>query len=263
MYSVLLISFKGILRDKLYQGIVLTTVLFLTIPATSTFSLRQVAALATTLSLSLTSFILLLISVFLGGTSLWKDIERKYVYSALGMPMRRSSYLVGKYLGICGFLFLTACVLGLMAIAAVYFAAAAYPPDKPILWANLGWAILLDGLKYSLLVAVAFMLSTLSTSFFLPIFGTIAVFLAGSATQEVFDYLHTTQGQELPATTIATAKALYFLLPNLSAFDLSTHAIYGLPISTPGLLLVLGYGICYISILLCLACLFFSRRDLQ
>ncbi|AGF78813.1 hypothetical protein UWK_02273 [Desulfocapsa sulfexigens DSM 10523] len=263
MFSVFLISFKGVLRDKLYQGIVCTAVIFLTIPAASTFSLRQVAALATTLSLSLTSFILLLISVFLGGTSLWKDIERKYVYSTLGMPITRTSYLLGKYFGIIGFVLITALFLAIMTVGAIWFAAAAYPPDRPILWNNIAIAIFFDALKYSLLIAIAFVLSSVSTSFFLPIFGTIATYLAGSATQEVFDYIHTDQGQQLSVVTIQVAKYLYYILPNFSAFDLSSQATYGLTLNSSSLLLITSYGVSYIGIILGIACLLFSQREMQ
>ena len=263
MQQIFLITMKGIYRDRLYMGFLFIAILFFLIPPASTFSLRQVAALATTLSLSLTSFILLLIAVFLGGTSLWKDIERQYVFSALGMPITRSQYILGKFLGIAGFLFLTAMILGILSYGAVWSAAAAYPPYRAIGWSTIGVSIFFTCLKYCLLVAVAFTLSTVSTSFFLPVFGTIAVFLAGSSSQEVFEYIISSEGAVLSPLTIYTAKIFYYLLPNFSAFDFSTNAVYSLPLDAYGLFLVLGYGVAYTTILLSIACFVFSKRDLQ
>jgi len=263
MYQIFLISLKGVLRDKFYHGILFTIVLFLGIPLASTFSLRQVAALATTLSISLTSFILLLIAVFLGGTFLWKDMDRRYVYSTLGMPLSRSGFIIGKYLGISSFLIITALVLGVLTIGVVSFSSATYPPDRSIALNNIAWTILFAGLKYCLLISVSFVFACLSTSYFLPIFGSIAIFYAGSATQEVFDYLQTVQGQNLSTIAKALAQFLYYVLPNFSAFDLSSHAIYGIPLNTSSLLVIGAYGLSYICIMLGVASLLFSRRDMQ
>jgi Cu-processing system permease protein len=264
MIHILLSTFKGILRDKISHSILFIAFLFLFIPSASAFSLRQVAQLAITLSLSLTSFLLLILAIFLGGTSLWKDIERRYVHSVLGgTPISRASYLLGKYCGIGLFVILTAFLLGVLSLAAIWFAAMAFPPDRPLLWLNILTAVFFDALKYVLLVAVAFLLSTVSTSFFLPIFGTIATFLAGSATQNVYDYLHTSQGEQLSAGVKATALFFYYILPNFSAFDLKANAIYGLPLDPGGLFLTFAYAAIYIAILLSSASLLFTRRELQ
>ncbi|EKD40861.1 MAG: hypothetical protein ACD_74C00149G0001 [uncultured bacterium] len=263
MPHLLMVTLKGVLRDRIYHGILLVALLFLLIPSASSFSMRQVTELAITLSLSLTSFLLLLLAVFLGGTSLWKDLERRYVQSVLGAPISRPSYVLGKYSGVCLFVTLTALLLGVMSIGVIWFTAAAYPPERLVLWQNITLAIFFDALKYALLIAVAFLLSTVSTSFFLPIFGTVATFLAGSATQEVFDYLHTAQGEQLPAITQKAALLFYYVLPNFSAFDLKANAIYGLPLATGDLWLTMGYAVVYIAILLTVASLLFARREMQ
>ncbi len=263
MSHLLLATLKGVLRDKVFRGILLVTFLFICIPSASSFSMRQVTQLAITLSLSLTSFLLLLLAVFLGGTSLWKDMERRYTHSVLGgTPISRTSYILGKYFGISMFVMLTALLLGMLSSVSIWYTATAYPPDSQLLWLNILSAVFFDALKYVLLVAVAFLLSTVSTSFFLPIFGTISIFLAGSATQEVYDYLQTDQGSQVPAGIKATALFFYYILPNFSAFDLKANAIYSLPLDPGGLLLTFGYAVVYIAILLTSASLLFSRREL-
>lgn len=263
MVHLLTITLKGILRDRIYHGIILVSLLFIFIPSASAFSMRQVTQLGVTLTLSLTSFLLLLLAVFLGGTSLWKDIERHYAHSVLGgTPISRTSYVLGKYCGVSLFVMLTALLLGMMSLAAIWFTAMAYPPERPLLWLNILFAVFFDALKYVLLVAVAFLLSTVSTSFFLPIFGTIATFLAGSATQNVYDYLHTDQGVQISAGIKATALVFYYILPNFSAFDLKANAIYSLPVDPGGLFLTFGYAVAYIAILLTAASLLFTRREL-
>lgn len=264
MLNILVATFNGVLRDKVFHGILGIGCLFLLIPSASSFSLRQVTELAITLSLSLSSLLLLLLAVFLGGTSLWKDVDRRYTTTILGStPVSRTKYLFGKYCGISLFVFLTAFLLSFLSLTAVCCTATLYPPERALFWEGIIGAILFDAIKYCLLIAVAFLLSTVSTSFFLPIFGTIATFLAGNATQEVYDYLQTDSSVNLPAGVKTAALGFYYLLPNFTIFDLKANAIYSLPIAPDGLVLTFAYALVYIAILLTGASFLFAHRELQ
>ena len=260
--TIFTVSLKGILRDRVFKGIIASGVVFLAIPAVSTLSMRQVTELALTLTLSLFSFILLLLAIFLGGVSIWRDVERRYTHSVMTLPLSRSRYLLGRFLGISFFLLLTAAFLGLLSGLVVFFVSLGYPPDRPVLWANVMAAIGFDALKCILLVAIAMFFSTVSTSFFLPIFGTIAIFLVGGASQQAYDYIHSSAGQTLSPLVRQAASALYYILPNFSAFDLKVNAIYALPLDLPGLGLTLTYFVVYTVMALTLAALIFTRREL-
>ncbi len=263
MHHLILITWKGLLRDRILQGILVATGIFLFIPSVSVLSMRQVGELAITLSLSLTSFILLLIAIFCGGTALWKDIDRHSIYSVLGLPISRTNYLLGKFFGIAGFLLLISLVLGLLASATIWYVSLTDPPARPILWTNILMALTFDCLKYIMVVAVSFLFSTVSTSFFLPIFGTITLFLGGNVTQEVYDYLQTPAGAALPALTKQIALFLYYLLPNFAVFDLKANAVYSIPLPANGILLPLAYSLAYCGLLLSAAAMLFTRRELH
>ena len=137
MINVVYITFKGVLRDRVFQGLMALAVLFLFVPTVASLSMRQATELTTTLSLSLISFIMLLLSVFLGATSIWKDIERRYTYSILSLPISRLTYLVGKFLGIALFMVFTAAILGVFALVAVKVASFGYPPSRPVVWSTI------------------------------------------------------------------------------------------------------------------------------
>jgi len=263
MNTIIGITLKGIFRDRVFQGILTASLLFLAIPSISTLSMRQVTELSITLCLSLVSFILLLLAVFLGGTSLWKDIERRYTFSVLSLPVTRGHYLFGRFAGIAIFMLLTAVVLGAAALLVVLFVSSGYPPDRPVAWGAIVAAIGFDALKSIFLVAFAVFFSSVSTSFFLPIFGTIAVFLIGGATQQVYDYVTSPSGQTLAAPVRQLASALYYALPNFSAFDLQVNAIYALPPDYRGLLLTAGYCAVYSAFVLVAAAAIFSRREMK
>lgn len=263
MDQIIITTIKGILRDRVFHGIMVSALFFLFVPSLASFSMRQAVELSITLSLSLISFILLLLAVFLGGGALWKDIERRYSFSVLSLPISRSSYLLGKFFGIAVFLFATVLFLGLIGVAVVYYSAGHYPSQRAIAWAAIFAAIVFIFLKYVLLVAFAVLFSTVSTSFFLPIFGTLAMFLVGGSTQQVYDYLHSSSGQSYSPFIAKTASILYYLLPNFDAFDLTVNAIYGIPLNGSAAFITLLYFVTYTAVLLTLSSMAFQRRELE
>jgi ABC-type transport system involved in multi-copper enzyme maturation permease subunit len=244
------------------QGILVAALVFLAIPAVSTLSMRQVPELALTLCLSLVSFILLLLAVFLGGVSLWRDVERRYTHSVLTLPHSRTRYLFERFTGTALFLLGTAVLLSLMTVLVVHMVASNYPPDRPISWVAVITALGFDAFKCLLLVAFAVLFSSVSTSFFLPVFGTIAVYLVGGATQQAYDYVLSPAGKTLSPVVQKLSALLYYLLPNLSAFDLKVNAIYDLPLDYHALALTFGYGVLYMSFVLIAAAAVYSRREL-
>jgi ABC-type transport system involved in multi-copper enzyme maturation permease subunit len=264
MLQIIKVTLKGIFRDRIFQGIMVLAVLFLFIPSAASLSMRQMTELTTTLSLSLISFIMLLLAVFLGATSIWKDIERRYTFSVLSLPISRTTYLWGRFFGIVLFMLLTAVFLGVMAMIAIKAATLGYPPSRPVVWSTIIITILFDTLKYILVVAIAMLLSTVSTSFFLPVFGAISAFLAGTATQPVYDYLQTSSAQASVSVLVRkAAMVLYYVLPNLSGFDLKVHAIYSIPLNVQGLMLTTVYFAGYTLILLSIGSALFVRREMK
>lgn len=263
MTSIIVLTLKGIFRDRVFHGIMVTACAFLLIPVIASLSMRQITELSLTLSLSLISFILLLLAVFLGGTSLWKDIERRYTYSVLGLPLSRQRYLLGRFGGTALFVLLTSAVLGVAAFVVVRYSNTLYPSERPIIWSTMALCIFFDALKYILLIAVAFLFSTVSTSFFLPVFGTIATFMTGGITQQVYEYINSTAAKNLSPVVKQIAAGLYYLLPNFSAFDLKVNAIYGLPVPADGLLLTVAYFVVYVGALLSIAAAIFLRREMR
>lgn len=256
------VTLRSIFRDRVFQGILTSSLIFMVIPSISTLSMRQVTELSLTLCLSLVSFMMLLLAIFLGGVSLWKDMERRYTHGVLTLPLSRTRYLLGRFAGISLFLLLTTTMLGLLSALVVYFVSLGYPPERPVVWVNVLVAIGFDALKCILLVAIAMFFSSVSTSFFLPIFGTIAIFLVGGASQQAYDYVHSSAGQTLSPLVRQAASALYYIIPNFSAFDFKVNAIYGLNLDLTGLVLTFGYFAVYTALALMVAALIFTRREL-
>ena len=59
------------------------------------------------------------------------------------------------------------------------------------------------------------------------------------------------------------ARGLYHVLPDLSAFDIKTEVVHGLAVPPGFVAMTTAYGLTYIAVLLLLATVIFSRRDLK
>jgi len=256
-------NLRMILRDRILHAVLgVALVLLLLVPSLSGFSMRQVQELAITFSLSSISLVLLVLALLLGASAVWRDVERRYTTSVLSLPVGRATYLLAKFCGIALFLFAAGIILAVAAACVVLIAAAQYPSDLPIVWSNLLVAVGADVVKYILLAAVALLLSAVSTSFALPFFGTLAIYLAGSASQEVYEYVTGQTGADISPMALTAIKGVYHLLPNFAAFNFKVHAVYALPVTTEAVLLPFLYALTYTGILLTLAVWVFNRRQL-
>lgn len=257
------INIKWVLRDRVLQALIGVALLLLfLVPAFSVLSMRQVQELSITLSLSAISFVMFVLAILLGSSSVWRDIERRYTSSVLTLPYSRGSYLLAKFFAISLFLILSAAMFTVVASLAIWFCSTLYHSSSPLRWLYIINAVTFDVMKYILLTAIAILFSSLSTSFFLPVFGTISMLLAGNASQEVFDFLtKDATGARMSLVLRFAAKFLYYIIPNFGAFDFKVSAIYPVALQVEGLLYTFIYFLIYTGIVLCISIRVISRRE--
>lgn len=248
-------------RDRVLWSLAAVALLLLTlVPVITLFSMRQVQEFGVSLSLSSLSLFLLVATVFLGATSIWRDLERRYGVSILSLPVSRSQFVVAKFLALAFFLLLCALVLGLVSALGILIATGQHQPDRPLLWGNFCVAICMIWCRYVLLLSTALLLSAFSTSFFLPVFGTLGVYLAGNVSFQVMEFV-VLHRADYPALFVYCLQGLYYLLPNLSAFDFQVYAIYSLPLPWPDVWVAFGYFCVYSSLALLVTNYVFGRRE--
>jgi hypothetical protein len=59
------------------------------------------------------------------------------------------------------------------------------------------------------------------------------------------------------------ARGVYHVLPDFSAFDVKTEVVHGLPVAAGYVATTVAYGLAYISALLVVSVVIFSRRDFK
>jgi ABC-type transport system involved in multi-copper enzyme maturation permease subunit len=197
------------------------------------------------------NFFGILIAIFIGIGLVYKELERRTIYTLVSKPIRRHQFLLGKYLGILQTLFVEVAIMTalLYALLAVFKAGGEW---------RLLVAIGLIYLELMVVTAVALFFSSFSTPILSGMF-TLAVYVIGHLTRDLreFGALSNDSGVH-GATTF-----LYYLLPDLENFNLKGEMVYGLPVNPAQIGFAAAYGFCYIALLLVSSALIFQGRDFK
>jgi ABC-2 type transport system permease protein len=263
--SIAVHVFKESVRDRVPYNLVLFAVLLIA----SSYLLGQLTAgqdvkIIKDLGLSATSLFGLFISIFIGIGLVSKEVERRSIYALLSKPISRPQFVLGKYAG----LVLTLAVNVLVMTIAIY-AVLGYMSWVESAQFKAGWeapgpdpallkAVFLIFVELMLVTAIALFFSTFSS----PILSaalTFGLFIAGHFNADLKNFDRVVEAK--PAVWLA--RGLYYILPDLSAFDVKTEVVHALPVPAGYLAATTAYGAFYIAALLLAATLIFARRDLK
>jgi ABC-type transport system involved in multi-copper enzyme maturation permease subunit len=257
--------FRESVRDRVPYNLVLFAVLLIA----SSLLLGQITAgqdvkIIKDLGLGATAVFGLFIAVFIGIGLVSKEVERRSIYSLLSKPLSRPQFIAGKYAGLVLTLAVNVAVMTIALYAVLGYMAWAAPAgqkaawDAPAIDPRLLSAVFLIFLELMIITAIALFFSTFSTPL-LSAALTFALYVAGHFNTELrdFDTLVTSRSASwLP-------RALYHVLPDLSAFDVKTQVVHGLPVSSGYILWTTAYGLAYVAALLLASMIIFARRDFK
>jgi ABC-type transport system involved in multi-copper enzyme maturation permease subunit len=257
--------FRESVRDKVLYNLVVFAILMMG----SSYLIGQLTAgqdikIIKDLGLGAISIFGLFIAVFIGIGLVSKEVERRSIYSLLSKPIHRYQLVLGKYAG----LVLTLAVNVAIMVAAFYLVLAYMqwmaPPDMllaldgPALDPRMLKAVVLIFTELSVITAIALFFSTFSSPLLSAAF-TVGLYIAGhfSADLRNFD-----QVVDSPAVALI-ARGLYWVLPNLSPFDVKTQVVHAQPVAAGYMVLSIAYAVAYVGALLGMAVMIFSRRDFK
>ena len=206
------------------------------------------------LGLSSISVFGLFMAVFIGIGLVWKEIDRRTIYSVLAKPVRRWEFIIGKYFGLMLTLIINTAIM-----TAGFYLALAYQkktlelPDLAALQ-----AIYFILLQLAIVVALALLFSCVSTPILSAAF-TLSLYVIGSFLSDIRWF-----GQETGSALVMNlTAALYYLLPNFSNFNVINQIAH--ENSIPSALLISNslYALLYVTIVLSAAVLIFEEREFR
>lgn len=257
--------FRESVRDRVFYNLLLFAVLLVG----ASFLIGQLTAgqdlkIIKDLGLAATSLFGLFIAVFVGIGLVWKEVERRSVYSLLAKPVRRHQLILGKYLGLLLTLLVNVAVMATVLYALLWYMKSTLPwgmlaaAEAPALDPRLLLAFLLIFAELALVTAIALFFSTFSSPMVSAVL-TFALYVVGHFNADLKNF-----EAIVPSKPVAwIARALYYALPNLAPMDIKAQVVHGLPVSGGYIAVTLGYAVLYVAALLVGACLIFSRRDLK
>ena len=248
-------AFREAVRDRVLYNLVLF-VLLLTGASIFIGELSGGQERKVIVDLGLSAMLLfgVFIAIFVGVGLVYKEIERRTIYAVFSKPVGRGEFLVGKYFGLCMTLLVNVLVMGVGVSLALVYVSRGWDPLIPTIWP----AVLLIYMELMLLTAVALLFSSFSSPALSALL-TFMVFIIGHFSADL---------KTLAAALGSTSSrwlftGLYYLLPNLSNYSFITPAAHGRAPSA-GFVFATGlYAAVYITVILALATLVFSRRNFK
>jgi ABC-type transport system involved in multi-copper enzyme maturation permease subunit len=255
IFSVAVNTFREAVRDRVLYNLVFFALLMIAAAIfVGQISLEIESIIIVTLGLSAISAIGLLIAVFTGVGLVSKEIEKRTLYALVAKPVRRWEFLVGKFGGLVLTLAVNTVAMALGLFLALLFVKRSLgPADVTTLI-----AVYFIFLKIAIVISLALLFSCF-TSQLLAILFTVGLYIAG-----LFIY----QMRDLSGSKLSPATQLFFtwisyLLPNFENFNVMAAAAHGKAV--PGSLIWQNtlYAATYCVIVLTLASVVFSRRNLK
>lgn len=246
-------AFREAVRDKVLYNLIIF-VLLITVAAIFLGDLTggEEARVIVNLGLSATLIFGAFISIFVGVGLVWKEIEKRTVYSIFAKPVGRGEFIIGKYLGLCATL-----AANLAVMAAGVSLALVYVGGTSLIlgvWA----AAALIFLELTIITGVAILFSSFSTPALSALL-TFFVFIIGHFSGSLLDLARSMASN----AAVGFFTGVYYVLPNLSHFSFITQTANGMlaPAAMIGGATV--YAIVYNVILLTTTVLIFSRRNFK
>jgi ABC-type transport system involved in multi-copper enzyme maturation permease subunit len=249
-------TFRESVRDKvLYNLLFFAILMVIASVLIAELSLDQDKLIITRMGLTVMLFFGALISIFIGTGLVYKEIDKRTVYSMLAKPISRGEFVVGKFLGL-SFTLLVNCVTMLMgtSLALIYL--------NNFQIANVSWHFLTAGfllfLELLIIIGFSLMFSAFSSPALSALFS-IVIYIIGSLSQDILLFARTTPSVILKSM----ARFFYYVVPNFSNFNYITAVAHGNAVPVNNFLLAIGYATIYLSILLIVSITIFKQRNFK
>jgi Cu-processing system permease protein len=196
-------------------------------------------------------FFNVIVALFLGTTSFYKDVERKISYFVLAKPVSRGQFILGKFLGLCLVMLFASAILGVAYLALIFYAQGGFDALGIL-------AIFMQFLEMALFLSFAIFVTTFSSSL-LSIVYTSAVFFAGHI---VSSLLADAKAIGLGGFRLLAVKVMYYVLPNLEKFNVRDLAVHPVAMPLQSFFLACLYAAAYAAFFLFAAIWIFGKKEL-
>jgi ABC-type transport system involved in multi-copper enzyme maturation permease subunit len=206
------------------------------------------------LGLSSMRFFGMLIAIFIGIQLVYKEIERRTIFSLLAKPLRRSDLILGKFAGLSFTLLVNSSVM----LAGILLCLTYLDRGMPRGAGPVATAAYLIFLELLVTTSIALAFSTMSSPVVSAIF-TALLYIIGNFSANLLAMAEAAESAAAKGLFLAA----YYVLPNLSNFNAIASAAHGVPITGARVAAATVYAAVYCALLLSICVIVFERRDFK
>ncbi len=252
--TIALSTFKESIRNKVFYNLLFFALLMIGLSLVlANLTIGETLKIIKDFGLSSISLFGTLIAIFVGISLVYKEIDKKTIYTILSKPIARWQFLLGKYLGLILTLVVETAVMTFGLFFTCYLYHGIHVADLFMLK-----AIALIFVELMVVTAVALFFSSFSTPFLSGLF-TMAVFVIGHCSGDLKVIAMNSESLFIKHLT----NFIYYFLPNLENFNIKGKVVHNFPVSGDYLFFAICYGILYITVTLMLAMFIFQKRDFK
>lgn len=245
-------TFKEAARNKIYYLLIVFGILFaFSSKLISLLTIGDKIKVMKDVGLASIHFFSALIAIFTGINLVFKEIEKKTIFYIISKPIHRSSFILGKFLGLAMTL-----LVALISMALIFFLFLFLLTGE--MDGKLWIYFFMLYLELLLIISLTMVFSAFSTPILSSIF-TICLYLIG----HVLWTFHEFEGKITGMVTKYLAYFFYYLLPNLAKFNLKNALVLNADIDPQLIFSASVYGVLYISALLVLSIMIFNKKEFQ
>ncbi|HEX9110144.1 MAG TPA: ABC transporter permease [Terriglobales bacterium] len=205
------------------------------------------------LGLTAVSLFGVVIAIFIGIGLVSKEMEKRTLYTVLSRPVRRWEFIVGKFFGLTGTLFVNTFFMAIGVFAALLYVSHKFQSSDA--WILV--ALLFIVLQFLILCSLTLLFSSFSSPLLSAVFA-FSLFVIGSFAEDLRGFARMSHGL---TQWMATAAA--YLVPNFSALNVIGQVAHEQPISAHLIAYNTAYALAYSAVAISGAVLIFERRNLK
>ena len=251
IYIIATNTIRELIRDRIMYGILVFAVLLIFLSLISA-QLSYVERTRITMDLGLAGLELsvVILSIFLGATVVFREIEKRTVFTLFTKPIDRWQFLVGKFLGLVSLVLLLLFLLSLLFLTLLLLLK--WQPDFQYFYVMVGF-----GLEAMVLIAITIVLGVMvRPTLTVPI--TIGIFLIGKSMSSLVFFMNRPDAVFYKYF----ANTIRFLFPDFSRFDWKGILFQDSNLAFSELGISILYCITWILIFNSIAVIVFKDKDI-
>jgi Cu-processing system permease protein len=241
---------REIFRDRILYGLLIFAVLLIFMSLLlGELSFSEQARIITDMGLVAAELGCGMLAIFIGSSLVWRELERQTVLTLLSKPVKRTEFLIGKFLGLAWVLLIVDILISLfLAMICLFFGKLNL---GPFIVSELG--VLAESL---LLLSMTLFFGVFCRPILTTLF-TLCMWLLGHGTDDLYFFANKSHNTVLHYIGIFASR----VIPNLNAFTFKEAVVYGDVIPQVDIIKALILWIAWSAILLISASLIFKKRD--